>query len=533
VPNVVNEPYLHYAPGSKERNALLVALDKFRPTVDIPCVLGGKEVRTGDLGTQVMPFEHKSVVSTYHQVTDAVAQQAIDAAMAAKKRWEGMPWEDRAAVFLKAADLLATKYRAEVCAAVMIGTGKNVWQAEIDVVEAIDFWRLGVKFAEQIYSAQPPFNAPGNWNYMEHRPLEGFITAISPFNFVAIGANLPSAPAIMGNTSVWKPSNTALLGNYLLYQILVEAGLPEGVINFLPGDGKVLGRHTFSHRDFGGLHFTGSTATFNALWKEIADNLTKYKSYPRIVGETGGKNFHFVHESADVGQVVFHSIRSAFEYSGQKCSACSRAYIPRKSFDKFKSQLVEQMKDIKLGDPREFDTFMSAVIDEVAFKKITEGIEAAKQSSDCEIIAGGGYSSDVGYYVEPTVIVTRDPCFKTMREELFGPVLTVFVYDENKFEETLDLCNESTYALTGAVFAQDRHVLRYASDRLRHAAGNMYLNDKSTGSIVGQQPFGGSRLSGTNDKSGSGLNLMRWVSPRVIKETFIPVSGWKYPHMDH
>eukprot|EP00475_Leptophrys_vorax_P002928 TRINITY_DN1166_c0_g1_i1.p1 TRINITY_DN1166_c0_g1~~TRINITY_DN1166_c0_g1_i1.p1 ORF type:complete len:576 (-),score=155.38 TRINITY_DN1166_c0_g1_i1:36-1763(-) len=534
VPKPVNEPFLHYAPGSVERKAVVRAIEEMRQQCpEIPCIVDGEPIYTGKVSKHVMPSMHSHSLCTFHEVDSATAKKAIKSALAAKKDWEAMDWNHRASIFLKAADLLSTKYRAKICAAMILGAGKNVWQAEIDAaVEACDFWRFSAYFAEKIYAMQPEINVTGSWNYLEQRPLEGFVTAISPFNFVAIGANLCSSPAIMGNTVVWKPSNTALLANYVVYEILVEAGLPPGVINFLPGDGKVLGKHAFTHPDFGGLHFTGSTATFNALWKQIAENLDTYKAYPRIVGETGGKNFHLVHESADVENVVNHTIRGAFEYSGQKCSATSRMYVPSTLWKRIKSGLLQQHARVKVGQPDEFDTFVSAVIDQVSFNKIKAFIDYAKQVDDCEIIAGGECDDSTGYFVEPTIIVTTNPKTKTMSEEIFGPVLTIYVYEPSEWEDVVELVDStSKYSLTGAIFARERTVVAQAYERLRYAAGNLYVNDKCTGSMVGQQPFGGSRASGTNDKSGSAVNLMRWVSPRVVKENFVPLGDWSYPSM--
>lgn len=472
---------------------------------------------------------------------------------------------------MKAADLLSTKYRAELCAAVMLGTGKNVWQAEIDAaVELIDFWRFGAKYAAEIYQMQPPVNEKGVWNRMEFRPLEGFVVAISPFNFIAIGGNLNSAPAMyvaprrmcvcvrghssrcaharpltlthtlahapaatvtsMGNTTVWKPASTAILGSYVVYKILKEAGLPDGVINFTPGAGRDVGTHLIKHPNMAGLHFTGGTGTFNHIWREIGENLENYGSYPRIVGETGGKNFHFVHSSADPTHVVMNTIRGAFEYQGQKCSATSRMYAPSNLWPEIKKGLVETLATVKMGCVTEFDSFMCAVIDGASFNNIKGYIDEAKASPECEIIAGGNYDDSVGYFVEPTIIVTTNPRYRSMQEEIFGPVLTIYVYEADKFEETLELCNTtSPYALTGAVFAQDRAAVVKASAALRDAAGNFYINDKCTGSIVGQQPFGGARQSGTNDKSGSAINLLRWTSVRSIKENFIPITDYRYP----
>lgn len=536
VPKAVNEPMKQYAVGSSERKLLKEAIEKMKGECpEIPCIVNGKRIYTGKINSQVMPSKHAHKVCTFHEVDEKTAKDSIKAALDARKEWEKMDWNHRAAIFLTAAELLSGKYRYEVLASMILGASKNVWQAEIDAaVETCDFWRFGAHFAQELYESQPPVNEKGTWNLTEQRPLDGFITAISPFNFVAIGANLPSSPALMGNTVVWKPSNTALLGNYLMYKILEEAGLPPGVINFLPGDGKVLGEIAFHHPNFAGLHFTGSTATFNAIWKQIATNLEVYKSYPRIVGETGGKNFHLVHSSANVASVINNTIRGAFEFQGQKCSATSRMYVPESLWPSIKKGLLEEMVKIKVGQPDEFDTFVGAVIDKTSFAKIKGYIEYAKSANDAEIIFGGDCDDSEGYFVQPTLIHTTNPKFKTMQEEIFGPVLTIYVYPDSEWEQTAKLVDEtSPYALTGSIFANDRMALASASEILRFSAGNIYFNDKCTGSMVGQQPFGGSRVSGTNDKSGSWLNLTKWVSTRTIKENLHPLeNGWKYPHMD-
>eukprot|EP00296_Roombia_truncata_P007590 JP446035.1.p1 GENE.JP446035.1~~JP446035.1.p1 ORF type:complete len:572 (-),score=198.31 JP446035.1:255-1793(-) len=497
---------------------------------DIPCIVGGKEVRTGKTSKQIMPSNKSHTLCTYHQADQKTAMEAAHAALEAKTHWENLPFADRASVFLKAADLLATKYRAEICAATMLGTGKNVWQAEVDcTVETIDFWRFGVKYATEIYAMQPPENDFGVWNRMEYRPLEGFVLAVTPFNFLAIGANLNSSPNIMGNTTVWKPADTTILGSWLIYKILKEAGLPDGVVNFVPGQPVDIGK-LITHPNLGGLHFTGSTKTFNHMWKTVADNLDTYHAYPRVVGETGGKNFHVIHESADVDHVVNSTVRGAFEYQGQKCSATSRMYVPSNLWPQIKEKLVAATKAIKQGCVTDFEVFMTAVIDETAFDRISKYIADAKASSSCEIIAGGGCDKSKGFFVEPTIIETTDMNYTTMREEIFGPVLTIYVYDPAHFSSVLTAVDKgSSYALTGSIFAQDRYVIAEAAAALRNSAGNFYINDKSTGSIVGQQPFGGSRKSGTNDKSGSCLNLLRWTSARAIKETFIPTTSITYP----
>lgn len=533
LPKIANEPFLHYPVGSKERAALQVSLNRMNQECpEIPCIVGGKEIKTGKIVKQLMPGNHAKSICVYHEADNDVAKQAIEAAAKAKKDWEEISWESRAAIFMKAADLLSVKYRADLCASAMLGSGKNVWQAEIDAgVETIDFWRFGAKYVEELYSMQPPEHSPYVWNRMEYRPLEGFVAAITPFNFVAIGANLPSSPALVGNTVLWKPAGTALYSNYIVYKILEEAGLPPGVINFIPGRAI---SSTFASPNFAGLHFTGSTPTFQMMWKQIAENLPTFKSYPRIVGETGGKNFHFVHASCgdQIESIVHNTIRSAFEYQGQKCSACSRAYFPQSLWPRIQQRMIEELSQVKMGAPEHFDTFVSAVIDKKSFDNIKSYIDEAKKSPECKIIAGGKYDDSVGYYVEPTVIVTTNPLYRSMKEEIFGPVLTVYVYPDAQYEETLKLCDEtSPYALTGALFSSDRYALEKGMNALRHTAGNFYVNDKSTGSIVGQQPFGGGRASGTNDKSGSALNLLRWVSARSIKENFLPATTWRYPHM--
>jgi len=532
---MVNEPFQHYAPGSPEREKLRKAVDKLysEPAVEIPCIVNGKEVYTGDVHEQRNPSDHDHLVCTYHQCTPELVQEAIEGALEAKKKYEAMPIETRLAIFKKAGELLSTKYRAELCAAVMCGTGKTVWQAEIDAsVELIDFWKIGAQYAEEIMSMQPPIQEPGIWNRLEYRPLEGFVACITPFNFIAIGANLPSSPALMGNVCLWKPSSSAIHSHWVCYKILEEAGLPPGVMQFIPGAGGMMGDIMFSHKDFAGLHFTGSTDVFNHIYRDVATNLNTFKSYPRIVGETGGKNFHFVHNTADIPSVVRQTLRGSFEYQGQKCSATSRMYMPASRWDEFKEDLVEEMKGIKQGNPADFSVFMAAVINKTSFATCKRYIDHAAASPDCEIISGGGYDDSKGWFVEPTVIVTKDPHYKSMVEEIFGPILTIYVYEDDKLEETLDLCDTSTnYALTGSIFAQDSYAIAHLQSRLRNAAGNFYINDKSTGSIVGQQPFGGARGSGTNDKSGSLLNLLRWTSVRSIKETMVPCEEWKYPSM--
>lgn len=528
-----NEPVHQYPEGSPERQSLEKELARQKNLqVEIPLVIGGKEIKTGDLGQVVSPHDNKKVIATYHKAGTKEVQMAIDAAMESHKKWADTPWVERASVALKVADLLSTKYRDLINAATMIGQGKTAFQAEIDAAcETIDFIRFNAYYAGQIFKDQP-FNGHGVINRIEHRPLEGFVFAVTPFNFTAIASNLTMAPVIVGNTSVWKPATTALLSNYYLMKIYQEAGLPDGVINFIPGKGSVIGDVIFSSKDLGGVHFTGSNGTFNQLWKGVADNLPNYKSYPRIVGETGGKDFICVHPTANVEQVSTAIVRGAFEYQGQKCSAASRAYIPQSLWKELKEKLISQVKDVKQGDISDFCNFMGAVIDEKAFDSIASYIDIARQTADTEFITGGNYDKSVGYFIEPTIIHTKDPHFVTMREEIFGPVITIYVYEDDKYEDMLHLCDEtSPYALTGSIFSNDLYATQKAFDILRYAAGNFYINDKPTGSVVGQQPFGGSRQSGTNDKAGSYLNLIRWISPRTIKETFNHPVDFRYPHM--
>lgn len=535
LPVPYNESLRDYTPGSQDAKLLKEACDRLRKECpDIPCVVGGKEIRTGDVKKQVVPSDHKHVLCTFHQANEAVLKQAMEASLAAKKQWEALPFEDRAAIFLKAADLLANKYRYECNAATMLGQGKTVWQAEIDsACETIDFFRFNVKFAEEIYAMQPPANSRGVWNRVQYRPLEGYVVAISPFNFTAIGANLPTSPALMGNVVLWKPASTAILSNWVIFKVLKEAGLPDGVINFIPGSGAVIGDVLLNSPHFAGLHFTGSTSVFNGIMFKTAQNLNNqlYKSYPRIVGETGGKDFHFIHESADIDNVVNNLVRGSFEYQGQKCSACSRAYIPDTLWPEIRKRVTAILAKIKMGQSDDFESFVSAVIDKNSFNNIKGYIDEAKKSSDCEII-GGKYDDSTGYFIEPTIIICKDPKYRTMQEEIFGPVLSIYVYKASEYEQTLQLCDEtSPYALTGAIFAQDRYAVDIATKALVNSSGNFYINDKCTGAVVGQQPFGGARASGTNDKAGSSLNLLRWVSARSIKENFIPLRDWSYPHL--
>ncbi|KAI8901238.1 Aldehyde/histidinol dehydrogenase [Globomyces pollinis-pini] len=538
LPECKNEPMLNFAPGSIERSNLQSAITEMKKKISktpyqIPCVVSGLSVETNDISSQPCPTDHQTKICEYHNATPEIVQDAIQKALAAKPAWEAMPFNDRAAIFLKAADLLSTKYRYQMMAATMLGQGKNVWQAEIDsVAELADFLRFNCTFAQEIYADQPTQNAPYNWNRVEYRALEGFVVALSPFNFTAIGGNLVAAPALMGNVVLWKPSNASVYSNFLILQIFKEAGLPDGVIQFIPGDPAMITEEAFSHPDFAGLHFTGSTSVFKMLWQKIGNNIGTYKSYPRIVGETGGKNMHFIHESADVKQSVLHTIRGAFEYNGQKCSATSRVYVPDNLVDEFTSELKKQMSTIKMGPVEDFTNFSGAVIHQQSYDKIKSYLDAVKngENASTTIISGGKTDDSVGYFIEPTALLTKDPKSPTMVNELFGPVVTIYAYPQEEFLETLDLAEStSEYALTCGIFAQDRQAIITMSNKLRNAAGNFYINDKSTGAVVGQQPFGGGRGSGTNDKAGSALNLLRWVSTRTIKENFAPIQSYLYP----
>ena len=528
-----NEPVLGYGPGSKERAGLKAELQRMLDNpVEVPCIIGGKEVTTGDLVEMRPPHNLRQTLGRYHRAGTREAEMAINAANEAKIAWSEMQWSSRATVMLKAAELLAGKYRHTVNAATMLCMSKSCHQAEIDsACELIDFWRFNPYFMTQVYDDQP-ISTQDVLNYMEHRPLEGFVFAITPFNFTSIAGNLPTAPALMGNAVVWKPASSAVLPAYYIMHVLREAGMPEGVINMIPGPGPVIGPPVLNHIDLGGVHFTGSTYVFSTIWLTIGSDIRKYYSYPRIVGETGGKNFIFAHQSADVDVLVTGLVRGAYEYQGQKCSAASRAYIPDSLWPRVKQRLLDDIGTIKVGDVCDFSNFMNAVIDRNAFNTITEYIEFAKKAPDMDILCGGTYSDKEGYFIQPTVAQTRDPRSRLMNEEIFGPVLTVYVYPAGQFEETMELCNTtSPYALTGAIFAQDRFAIDQAIKALRNAAGNFYINDKPTGAVVGQQPFGGSRASGTNDKAGTWLNLERWVSPRSIKETYLPPSNYRYPFM--
>lgn len=534
VPAIENEPMRNYGPGSVERQGLQDALAQMEKDLpfEVPCIVNGKPVKTGKTAKQPIPSDHARHLSYYHEADQKVIGDAIEGALAAKEEWETLPWTDRAAIFLKAAELVSGKYRYKLMAATILGQGKNAWQAEIDAAaELSDFFRFGVKFVEELYSQQPPKNSPGAWNRVEYRALEGFVLAVSPFNFTAIGGNLPGTPALVGNVVLWKPSPAATYSNYIVYQLLEEAGVPPGVIQFVPGPPADVVAQAISHPLFAGLHFTGSTAIFKKLWKDIAQNLDIYKGYPRIVGETGGKNFHVVHSSADVENVVFQTVRAAFEYQGQKCSALSRLYVSSSVWNAggFKDKLLEQVAGIKVGNPMKFDNFLGPVINKPAFDKILGYIEKAKGAGG-QVLIGGCGDDSVGYFVQPTVILTKDPKSITMVEEIFGPVLTVYVFEDSDYNATLDLVDStSQYALTGSIFSSNRKVLVESTNRLRNAAGNVYYNDKCTGAVVGQQPFGGARGSGTNDKAGSISIFYRFVSARSIKEGFVGLGGYEYP----
>ena len=533
-PPARNEPVLDYGPGSVERKTLQARLEEMsRQRIEIPMVIGGREVTSGDLYEAVAPHDHKHVLADVHQSSSAHLVDAVEAAAAAKKQWSTVPWPDRAAIFLRAAELLSGPWRATINAATMLGQSKTVHQAEIDAAcELIDFLRFNVEYAQRIYNEQP-LSAPGTWNQMDYRPLEGFVFAVTPFNFTSIAANLATAPALMGNTVVWKPSPTQSLSAHYTMKMLEAAGLPAGVVNLVHGPGPELGEAALSHPDLGGIHFTGSTATFDWMWGRVGANISAYKSFPRIVGETGGKDFIVAHKSASVEALATAILRGAFEYQGQKCSAASRVYIPSNLWGALKERLADEIPNIKMGDVSDFHNFMGAVIDERAFAKHSNALEEAKSSSSVAVVAGGDADDSRGYFVSPTVVETHDPHARLLREELFGPILTAFVYPEKDYEHTLELVDEtSPYALTGAVFATEQDAVSTARARLRYAAGNFYVNDKPTGAIVGQQPFGGARRSGTNDKAGSMWNLIRWVSPRTIKETLVPPTDYRYPYMD-
>ncbi|MFN5877482.1 MAG: L-glutamate gamma-semialdehyde dehydrogenase [Flavobacteriales bacterium] len=534
VPVAKNEPVKGYAPGSSERDSLISKYHEFykREAIDVPMYIGGKEVRTSNKKPLSAPHDHQKVLGHYNVGDASHVQQAIDAALEARSAWANLPWEERAAIFLKAADLLAGPFRDRMNAATMLAQSKNVFQTEIDAAcELIDFFRFNVQYMTQIYKEQPE-SLPGMWNRLEYRPLEGFIFALTPFNFTSIAANLSAAPAMMGNVVVWKPAESQIYSAQVIMELFKAAGVPDGVINMVTVSGQTAGEVIFKHKQFAGLHFTGSTGVFRQLWKDIANNLETYRSYPRIVGETGGKDFVMVHKSADAAEVATALSRGAFEFQGQKCSAASRAYVPSNIWPEVNRILVEQVNSFKVGSPDDTSNFINAVIDGKAFDKISGYIDYCKAQPDAEIITGGTYDKSKGFFIHPTTVVTTNPKFRTMCEEIFGPVLTIYVYDENKFEETLDLLDEtSEYALTGSIISNDRYAINLATRKLENAAGNFYINDKPTGAVVGQQPFGGARGSGTNDKAGAAMNLMRWVSARTIKETFVPPTDYRYPFL--
>jgi 1-pyrroline-5-carboxylate dehydrogenase len=533
IPVPVNEPVKEYRPGSPEREALKQAIQAFRSQeTDIPMYIGDKEIRTDRKLRVSPPHDHQHTLGYFYEGKAQHVQQAIEAALAAKQNWEALAWEHRSSIFLKAAELIAGPYRARINAATVLGQSKNAYQAEIDsACELIDFLRFNVHYADEIYRQQPK-SSPGVWNRLEYRPLEGFIFALTPFNFTAIAGNLPTSAALMGNTVVWKPAYSQILSAKVIMEVLQEAGLPDGVINLIYVDGPEAGEVIFNHPDFAGIHFTGSTGVFQQIWTTIGANIHKYKSYPRIVGETGGKDFVLVHESANVDEVATGLVRGAFEYQGQKCSAASRAYIPSTLWPAIESKMKQFLDDIKIGTPEDFTNFVNAVIDERAFKKITGYIDEAKKSDSVKIIAGGNYDGSKGYFIEPTVLLVNNPSYRTMCEEIFGPVLSIYVYEPSEFEKIIGIVDStSPYALTGAIFAKDRYVIEQLSVKLRHSAGNFYINDKPTGAVVGQQPFGGARASGTNDKAGSALNLYRWVSARTVKETYVSPTDYRYPFL--
>lgn len=533
VPYPVNEPIKSYAPGTVERAELEVALEYLKANpVEIPMVIDGEDVKTDKKIIITAPHNHEMNLGYYYQGGESDVKDAVDTAMGAYKTWSMVPWEHRAAIFLKAADLLAGPYRAIVNAATMLAHSKNIYQAEIDAVcELVDFWRYNAYYMNEIYKVQPG-NAPTIWDRLDHRPLEGFVFAVTPFNFVSINGNLPTAPAMMGNVAVWKPASTAVYTSYFLMKILRESGLPAGVINMIFARGRDIGDSVLRNKDLAGIHFTGSTPVFQMMWKTVGENIANYRTYPRIVGETGGKDFIIAHNTSNADEVVTGMVRGAFEFQGQKCSAASRVYIPKSMWPEVKEKTIKQVGELKMGDPEDYTNFINAVIDESAFDTITAYIDYAKDSKDGEIIIGGDYDKSKGYYISPTVVVTTDPHFKLLEEEIFGPVLTVYVYEDDEFAKTLHLVDQtSPYALTGAVFAIDRKAIELAERTLRNAAGNFYINDKPTGAVVGQQPFGGGRASGTNDKAGGIQNMLRWASPRSIKENFVPPKDYKYPFM--
>ncbi len=533
VPKAVNEPVKSYAKGTPEREAVLKAYkEMWNSHVEVPLYIGSEEIKTGNTKNLSAPHDHKHIVGKYHLAEKKHIEQAISAALEARKKWAEVSWEHRASIFLKAAELIAGPYRAKINAATMIAQSKTIHQAEIDsACELIDFLRFNVEYMTQIYNDQP-ISDSSTWNRVEYRPLEGFVYAITPFNFTAISGNLPASPALMGNVVVWKPAATQIFSANVIVEVFKKAGLPDGVINVVYGNSSMISDVILTHRELAGVHFTGSTGVFNSIWKTIGNNIDNYKSYPRIVGETGGKDFVIAHPSADTKQLVTGLVRGAFEFQGQKCSAASRAYIPKSMWSEVKELMLADLATIKMGSPEDFSNFVTAVISEESFDKLAGYIERAKQDADAEIIAGGKYDKSVGYFIEPTVILTTNPKYVTMETELFGPILTVYVYEDSKWEETLELVDStSEYALTGAVFAQDRYAIETATRKLQNSAGNFYINDKPTGAVVGNQPFGGARASGTNDKAGSALNLLRWVSARTIKETLVPPTDYRYPFL--
>jgi len=534
ITKAVNEPILSFAAGSPERASLQAKYDEMATqTIEIPLIIDGKEIKTGDTGNCVMPHNHQHVLATYHKAGETEVIQAIDAAMKSWKTWSTTTLEERTKIFRKAAELLQGPWRDTINAATMLNQSKNAFQAEVDAAcELIDFFNFNAQYAEEITANQPLISPKGMHNHLEYRPLEGFVFAITPFNFTSIAGNLPSAPALMGNVALWKPASSAVLPCYYIMKMLEEAGLPAGVINFIPGSGGNVGNPVLSNSNLAGVHFTGSTATFHHIWKTIGNNIDKYKTYPRIVGETGGKDFCLAHESVGLDELSTAMIRGAFEFQGQKCSAMSRAYIPTTIWDDLKNKYLSELETVKVGSPRDFTNFMNAVIDKPAFDSIVSYIDYAKESDDAEIISGGTYDDSKGYFIQPTTILTTDPHFKTMEEEIFGPVLTIYLYDPTDWDSIIDLVDStSPYALTGCIMGNDKEALDEAKDRLTHSAGNFYINDKPTGAVVGQQPFGGSRASGTNDKAGSELNLLRWLSLRTVKETFETPTDYRYPFL--
>ena len=535
IPKPINEPIRNYEPGSQEKASLKEKLAELsQKEIEIPLIIGGQEIRTGDTGKCIMPHNHGHVLATFHQAGEKEVTQAIESAQVAWKQWSTTPLQERAAIFLKMAELLTGPYRDIINAATMLNMSKNVFQAEIDAAcELIDFWNFNCWFAQELYNHQPMYSPEPTKNSMEHRSLEGFVFAVTPFNFTSIAANLPSAPALMGNVAIWKPASSTVYPAYFIMKLFKEAGLPDGVINFIPGRGSVVGPLVMDHPNLAGVHFTGSTSVFQNMWEHIGGNIKQYASYPRIVGETGGKDFCIAHESVNKEALVTAMVRGAYEFQGQKCSAMSRAYIPSSIWSDIEEKLLTEMATITMGDPSDFSNFMNAVIDKNAFDSIKEFIDDAANADDAEIIFGGKCDDSIGYFIEPTIIITKNPMFRTMCEEIFGPVLTIYIYDSSEWKETLKLVDStSPYALTGCVMANDSHAIAEASGILKHAAGNFYINDKPTGAVVGQQPFGGSRASGTNDKAGSMFNLARWVSQRTIKENFDPPTDYRYPFME-